>query len=84
MAGKNNIPADFLSRIETVDFPNMLDYEKLQLHRVRPRAKTSYSNKDCVNSKKKCNSVQVIHLFFAIHPLLTYVIHTTEFSKSCV
>lgn len=32
ITGRDNIPADFLSRIETIDFPSSLDYEKLQLH----------------------------------------------------
>lgn len=30
--GKNNIPADFLSRIEAVEFPGSIDYNKLQEH----------------------------------------------------
>jgi len=32
IAGKENIAADFLSRIEAIDFPNTIDYELLQLH----------------------------------------------------
>lgn len=32
IAGKQNIPADFLSRIETIDFLSVLDFEKLQEH----------------------------------------------------
>lgn len=33
VTGKNNIPADFLSRIEEISFPNVIDYyDRLQLH----------------------------------------------------
>jgi len=30
VSGKYNIPADFLSRIEEIGFPNSIDYDKLQ------------------------------------------------------
>lgn len=32
ITGKDNIPADFLSRIESIGFPNSIDYDKLQEH----------------------------------------------------
>lgn len=32
ITGKDNIPADFLSRIEAIDFPCTLEYDKLQIH----------------------------------------------------
>lgn len=32
ITGKNNITADFLSRIETIDFSSSIDYQKLQTH----------------------------------------------------
>lgn len=32
ITGKDNIPMDFFSRIEAIDFPSALDYDKLQIH----------------------------------------------------
>lgn len=50
MSGKFNIPADFLSRIEEIGFPDAIDYDKLQRqqetdeelnHLLKPNANTS-------------------------------------------
>jgi len=55
VSGKFNIPADFLSRIEEIGFPDSIDYDKLQQqqetdeelkHLLKPNANTSFQLKN--------------------------------------
>lgn len=53
VSGKDNIPADFLSRIETINFPGTLDYEKLQIQQDNdPELKHLLTSKTGLKLKK--------------------------------